>query len=50
MVRVKPSHAEYFYMYNTTSINLQHRDCKHIFSIRVENSVDPDQIASSETS
>ena len=24
--------------------------CKHVFSIRVENSVDPDQVASSEAS
>ena len=28
-------------------INLQHSSCKHAFEIRVENSVDPDQMASS---
>ena len=27
-------------------VNLQHSICKHVFSIRVENSVDPDQLAS----
>ena len=31
-------------------VNQQHSGCKHIFSIRVENSVDPDQIASTEAS
>ena len=30
------------------SVNLQHSTCKHVFSIRVESSVDPDQMASSE--
>ena len=29
-------------------VNLQHSRCKHMFSIREENSVDPDQMASSE--
>ena len=29
---------------------LQHFSCKHAFSIRVENSVDPDQMALSEAS
>ena len=31
-------------------VNLQDSSCTHIFSIRVENSVDPDQMASSEAS
>ena len=31
-------------------VNLQHSSSMHIFSIRVENSVDPDQMASSEAS
>ena len=29
-------------------VNLQQSSCKGVFSIRVENSVDPDQMASSE--
>ena len=29
-------------------INMQHSSCKHVFSIRVETSVNPDQMASSE--
>ena len=29
-------------------VDLQHSRCKHTFSVRVENSVDPDQLASSE--
>ena len=31
-------------------VNLQHSSCKHTFSISVENSVDPDQMASPEAS
>ena len=31
-------------------VNLQNSSCKHVFSIRVENRVDPDQMASSEAS
>ena len=31
-------------------VNLQHSSCKLVFSIRVDNSVDPDQLASSEAS
>ena len=30
--------------------NMQHSSCKHVFSIRLENDVDPDQMASSEAS
>ena len=29
-------------------VNLQHSSCKNVFSIRIENNVDPDQMASSE--
>ena len=35
---------------NVYPINLQHSSCKSGLSIRVENSVDPDQMASSEAS
>ena len=35
---------------NCYTVNLQHSSCKHIFPIRVENSVDPVQMASSEAS
>ena len=38
------------YIYLLYPVNLLHSSCKHVFSIRVENSVDPDQMASSETS
>ena len=31
-------------------LNLQHSSCKHVFSIRKENSMNPDQMASSEAS
>ena len=31
-------------------VNLQHSSRKHVFSIRVENSVDPDQMALLEAS
>ena len=41
---VNSCHA-YFYPFN-----LQHSSCKHVFSIRMEGSVDPDQMASSEAS
>ena len=29
---------------------LQHPSCKHVFSIKVENSVDPDQMMAAEAS
>ena len=32
------------------SFNLHHSSCKHVFSIRVQNTVDPDQMASLEAS
>ena len=35
---------------NVYLVNLKHSSCKHAFSIRVENSVDPDQTASLEAS
>ena len=35
---------------NLYPTNLQHSSCKHVFSMRGENSVDPDQVTSSETS
>ena len=42
-----PFHAEYFkYLLLPNVYNLQNFSCKHVFSIRVENSVDPDQLAS----
>ena len=45
-----PSYAEYLFMYNTPllfyPVNMQHSSFKHAFSIGVENSVDPDQMAS----
>ena len=48
------SHAEYFLCATLLPkfypVNLQHSTCKHVFSIIVENSVDHDQIASSEAS
>ena len=31
---------------NFNSVNLKHSSCKHLFSITVENGVDPDQMAS----
>ena len=40
-------HAEYFYVLhspNFYSVNLQFSSCNPVYSIRVENSVDPDQI------
>ena len=43
--------AEYFYvqlLLHFYHINLQHSSCKSGFSIRVENSVGPDQMASEE--
>ena len=46
MLRFYPCHAEYFMYYTPT----QHSSYKHVFSIRVENIVDPDQMASSEAS
>ena len=48
------THAEY--ILRTTLLpnfypdNLQHSSCKHVLSIGVENSVDPDQMALSEAS
>ena len=42
------------FMYNTTPhyypVNLQYSRCKHVFSISVENSKDPDQMATSKVS
>ena len=35
---------------NFNRLNLQYSSCKHVISIKVENSVDPDQMASSEAS
>ena len=35
----------YTALLNFYPVNLQHSSCKHVFSIRVENSVDPDQMA-----
>ena len=32
---------------NFNPVNLQHLSCKHVFSMRVENCMDPDQMASS---
>ena len=34
---------------NFYPVNLHHSICKHVFSIRVENGVDPDQLALSTT-
>ena len=36
----------YYTLPNFYPVNLQHSNWKHVFSIRVENSVDPDQLAS----
>ena len=30
---------------NFYPVKMQHSSCKHVFSIRVENSLDPDQMA-----
>ena len=49
-MKVNPCHAKYFMYYihsNIHLVNMQQFSCKHILSIRVENSVDPDQMASS---
>ena len=35
---------------NFDLVNLQHSSCNHVVSTRVENSVDPDQMALSEVS
>ena len=44
-----PCHAEYFYVLHSSPIFiLQHSSCKHVFSNRVENTVDPDQMAISQ--
>ena len=44
-----PCHADYFYVLHSSPIfspvNLQLSSCKHVFSISVENTVDPDQMA-----
>ena len=50
--RVDPCHAEYYYYLLHSSptfypVNLQHSSCKGVVLIRVENSVDTDQMASS---
>ena len=38
----------YYTIPQTSPVNSQHSSCKHLFSIRVDFSVDPDQIAASE--
>ena len=47
-----PCHSEYFNVLhsfpNCYPVNLQHSIRKHVFSIGVENNVDPDQMASLE--
>ena len=40
----KPCHAEYFYLLHSSPIFML-LTCKHVFSIRVEKSVDADQMA-----
>ena len=50
---INPCHAEYFMYYtppNFYSFKMQHSSYKDVFTSRVENSVDPDQMASSEAS
>ena len=45
--------TSYFYVQllsNFYHFSLQHSSCQHVFSVKVENSVDPDQMASSEVS
>ena len=42
-------HAEYFHVPHSFPIFIL-LTCKRVFSIRVENSVDPDQLASDEAS
>ena len=46
-----PCHADYFFVPHSSPnfypVNLHHSSCKHVFSIRVENTVDTDQTASS---
>ena len=37
-------------MYYTPAVSLQNSSCKQVFSIRAENSVDPDQMALPEAS
>ena len=53
-IHINPKHAEKIFMYYTPPLfyllNWQHSSYMHVFSIRVENSVDPDQVASSEAS
>ena len=49
-----PCHAEYFLFTSLLPIflafNLQQSNCKHVFTSRVENSVEPEQMASLEAS
>ena len=50
---INPCHAEYLIYYTSPHfylVNLQHSRCKYAFSIRVENSVYSNQMASSEVS
>ena len=50
---INPCHAEYFIYFTLSQVyrvNLQYSSCKHVFSIRVENSMDPDKMASDEVS
>ena len=46
---VKRYHAEYYYVPHSSPVNypvyLQYSSCKHVFLIRVENCVYPDQVA-----
>ena len=46
--KLNPYHAEYFMYYTPQFCQPEHPSCKHVFSIRVENSVDLDQMALSE--
>ena len=44
-----PNIFMYYILPQSLSFNLQHSSCKLVFSISVENSVDPDQMASGST-
>ena len=45
MLNIFMSYTSHLFL---SCLNLQHTSCKHVFSIRMENSVDPDQMATSE--
>ena len=49
-VKVHRCHAENPLPNLCLVVNLQHSSCKHAFLIRMEDSVDPDWMASSEAS